>query len=218
MFRERARFRLIFVLGLAIAVFSNSNEISMRIGTPFILLGVFLRIWANGCVKKTEELCTWGPYAHTRNPLYLGTILIAAGFCIISRNIILSVLFFVSFFIVYRQKILGEEKDLLRIFGKNFEAYIKNVPSMLPRLSPYRSGTSGAFNFKRFSENKEIRNTLWIFLLLIVFYLKQEFISQKSKLTEGSIIIISLAAIIVLIQLGFEIKKSKGKKRVASHI
>ena len=86
-----------FVLVLVFAWFSRPTSHSLALGLPFGLLGLALRAWAAGCLAKNQQLATGGPYAYTRNPLYLGTLLVAAGLVIASRNIGLGILFIAVF-------------------------------------------------------------------------------------------------------------------------
>ena len=88
----------------------------MAIGIPVSLLGLALRAWAAGCLAKNQQLATGGPYAYTRNPLYIGTLLVAAGLAIASRSPGLAALFVVVFLLVYLPVIQNEEQHLRQIF------------------------------------------------------------------------------------------------------
>src|ERR1700761_6904871 len=82
-----------FLLVLAFAFFSRPTAASLAIGLPVSLAGLALRAWAAGCLYKDRDLATEGPYAYTRNPLYVGTLIVAAGFAVASSSIGLGVLF-----------------------------------------------------------------------------------------------------------------------------
>jgi protein-S-isoprenylcysteine O-methyltransferase Ste14 len=73
-----------FLIVIVFAWFSQPTPVSMAIGIPISLLGLALRAWAAGCLAKNQQLATGGPYAYTRNPLYIGTLLVAAGLAIAS--------------------------------------------------------------------------------------------------------------------------------------
>ncbi len=82
-----------FLIVVVFAWFSRPTPLSMAVGVPISLLGLALRAWAAGCLAKNRELATGGPYAYTRNPLYIGTLLVAAGLAAASRSPGLALLF-----------------------------------------------------------------------------------------------------------------------------
>lgn len=103
-----------------------------------VLPGLLLRAYASGYVKKNAELTTTGPYAHTRNPLYLGSILIAAGFGAASQNIWLVLAMLLLFLLIYLPVIRGEEEYLRGKFS-GFDDYASHVPRLLPRMLAYKT-------------------------------------------------------------------------------
>jgi protein-S-isoprenylcysteine O-methyltransferase Ste14 len=105
-----------FLIVVVFAWFSSPTSLSMAIGVPISLLGLALRAWAAGCLAKNRELATGGPYAYTRNPLYIGTLLVAAGLAAASRSPGLALLFAVVFLLVYLPVIQNEEQHLRKIF------------------------------------------------------------------------------------------------------
>jgi protein-S-isoprenylcysteine O-methyltransferase Ste14 len=100
-----------------------------------VLPGLWLRGYASGYVKKNRELTTTGPYAHTRNPLYLGSILIAAGFAVALLSWPVALLLAIGFAAIYIPVIASEEKFLRATF-QEFDAYCRHVPRLIPRLTP----------------------------------------------------------------------------------
>src|ERR1700757_2278242 len=89
-----------FVLVAAFCIFSQPTLHSLEIGWPISLVGILLRGWAAGHLRKNQRLATGGPYAHTRNPLYIGTLIVAAGLVIAARNPWLAILFALGFALV----------------------------------------------------------------------------------------------------------------------
>jgi len=79
---KRLRLPLGFVLGIAYLIFARPTALTLAVGGAIAFVGVLTRGWASGHISKNERLATTGPYAHTRNPLYFGSFLIAAGFAI----------------------------------------------------------------------------------------------------------------------------------------
>jgi protein-S-isoprenylcysteine O-methyltransferase Ste14 len=144
-----------FVLVAAFAWFSRPSAISLAWGVPISLAGLLLRGWAAGCLDKNRALATTGPYAHTRNPLYLGTALVAAGLVIASRQAALAVLFAAVFFLVYLPVIQLEEQHLRKLFPK-YEAYARQVPALRPRLRANPEHARGnAFAWQLYRSNRE---------------------------------------------------------------
>jgi protein-S-isoprenylcysteine O-methyltransferase Ste14 len=102
-----------------------------------VLPGVWLRAYASGYVKKNRELTMTGPYAHTRNPLYLGSMLIAAGFAVALLSWPVALVLAFGFTVIYVPVIASEERFLRATFP-GFDAYCRRVPRLIPRLTPAR--------------------------------------------------------------------------------
>jgi len=105
-------------------------------------IGVILRALASGHVRKDQELTTTGPYAYTRNPLYLGSVIIAAGFGLAAQNVWVVVLIFAMFAAIYVPVIRAEEAYLQSKFPE-YDAYASRVPRLIPRLSGVSNPGSG---------------------------------------------------------------------------
>ena len=124
-----------FLIVIVFGWFSRPTAESMAAGIPVSLLGLALRAWAAGCLAKNQQLATGGPYAYTRNPLYIGTLLVAAGLAIAARSPGLAALFAAVFLLVYLPVIQNEEQHLRQIFPE-YAAYAGRVPALFPRLIP----------------------------------------------------------------------------------
>jgi protein-S-isoprenylcysteine O-methyltransferase Ste14 len=107
---------------------------SLLMGTAFVVAGIAVRALASGHLKKNEELATGGPYAYTRNPLYLGSLILALGFAIAALNCWIGVLLLTIFVSIYLPVISAEEAFLQTRFPE-FAKYSAEVPRVLPRLS-----------------------------------------------------------------------------------
>ncbi len=123
-----------------------------------VLPGVALRAYASGTVKKNCELAVNGPYAHTRNPLYLGSMLIAAGFAVALLSWPVALLLAVIFAVIYIPVIASEERFLRAAFP-GFDEYCRQVPRLIPRLTPARQANAksaaGAFSFTLYLQHRE---------------------------------------------------------------
>jgi len=132
-----------FLLVAAFAWFSQPTMSSLIWGLPVSFLGLLLRAWATGHLEKNIRLAESGPYAYVRNPLYLGTTLVAAGLVIAARRWLLAALFAAVFVLIYLPVIELEEQHLRNLFPR-FEAYSRRVPA----LWPLRRGSSSSVRFQ----------------------------------------------------------------------
>jgi protein-S-isoprenylcysteine O-methyltransferase Ste14 len=132
-----------------------------------VLPGLWLRGYASGYVKKNQELTTTGPYAHVRNPLYLGSILIAAGFAVALGSWAVAAALTIMFLAIYVPVIASEERFLRSAFP-GFDEYCHQVPRLIPRLTPARMGTSGErgrFSMALYLKHREYNALLGAILL-----------------------------------------------------
>jgi protein-S-isoprenylcysteine O-methyltransferase Ste14 len=116
---------------------------TMALSLVLVAPGLWLRAYASGYVKKNAELAVTGPYAHTRNPLYLGSMLIAFGFAAAAWNVWILLTLAGLFAAIYIPTILSEEAYLREHFA-GFAAYSSAVPRLLPRLTAARVGGGAA--------------------------------------------------------------------------
>ena len=145
----------LFIGALLLLIFAKPNLPGMIVGILLVLLGEGIRIWAAGHLQKNETLTLTGPYAYVKNPLYIGSILITTGFCILADNIYilaLATFMFCFHYIPYKKKV--EADRLQRIFGSRFEDYDQKVPDYLPRRTPYPN-EKNSWRFRNFIENSE---------------------------------------------------------------
>ena len=122
-------------------------------------MGLALRAWAAGSIRKDRELATTGPYAHTRNPLYLGSFILGFGVTVAGGRWVFGVAFLLFFLLVYRATVLREDVELEERFGEPYRTYRAQVPSVLPRLTPYRG--EGSHAPVGFSGGRYLRNREW---------------------------------------------------------
>jgi len=153
--RKKIRRIPLYIGAILLIFFAKPGMPGLLIGMFLIFLGESIRIWAAGHLQKNEMLTVSGPYSYVKNPLYIGSILITAGFCILADNIYLLTAAFFMFcfhYIPYKKKVEGDR--LKRIFGNQYEDYDEKVPEYLPRWTPY-SKERVPWRFKNFIENSE---------------------------------------------------------------
>ena len=124
-----------------------------------VIPGLLLRAYASGYVKKNAELTMSGPYAYTRNPLYLGSILIAFGFAAAARSVWITLLLALLFLVIYAPTIYGEEQFLRSTFPE-FDSYAKRVPRLFPRFTPAGTSGDGSFSGALYRKHREYNSLL----------------------------------------------------------
>ena len=124
-----------------------------------VVPGLLLRSYASGYVTKNTELTVTGPYAYTRNPLYLGSMLMAFGFAVASRSLWITLFLALLFLLIYAPTIYSEE-EFLRSTFPGFESYARRVPRLLPRLRPARFAGDGGFSLALYRKHREYNSFL----------------------------------------------------------
>lgn len=147
-----------FVVAAVFLVFARPSLASLAWSLVLVVPGLWLRGYAAGYVKKNAELTRTGPYAYTRNPLYLGLMGIAFGFAVAAGRWPLGLLVAVLFAVIYVPTILSEETYLRETF-QGFAEYARQVPRLLPRLTAARfEGADvgvGRFDAERYRHHRE---------------------------------------------------------------
>jgi protein-S-isoprenylcysteine O-methyltransferase Ste14 len=135
-----------------------------------VLPGLWLRGYAAGYVKKNRELTRTGPYAHIRNPLYLGSMLMAAGFAVALLSWPVALVLALGFAVIYVPVIASEERFLRATFPA-FDDYSRQVPRLIPRLTPATfpgaDGAHGAFSLLLYVRHREYNAAIGASLLYL---------------------------------------------------
>ena len=153
---RRIRVPLGFAFALLYFWLARPTWRSIALGAVLILPGLLVRALASGHVRKNEALATSGPYAYTRNPLYLGSLLIGIGFAVAARSWWVSGVLVVMLFAIYVPVIRGEERFLREKFPE-FDEYARKVPRMFPRITAAQSTSdeSGGFSMELYLKHRE---------------------------------------------------------------
>lgn len=172
---SRVARRIRVPLGFALAVLyfwlARPTWQFIGLGAVLILPGLLIRALASGHVRKNEALATSGPYAYTRNPLYLGSLLIGVGFAVAARSWWVGIVLVVMFFAIYLPVIRGEEAFLQGKFPE-FDEYAKRVPRMFPRFYRSRPGAGGRFSFDLYLQHREYNALLGALAMTAALALK----------------------------------------------
>jgi hypothetical protein len=157
------------VLVLALA---RPTPTSLAAGLPLALLGEALRIWASGHIEKTKRLATGGPYAHTRNPLYVGSAFLGLGLAMASASpwVVLAV---AVYFAAFYPSVMREEAGFLaRTFPAEYGPWAAAVPLFVPRLLPAGPRAS-RFAWERVRTNREWRSVLALPVVVVLLYARR---------------------------------------------
>ena len=169
-FFVRWRVRLGYPLAVAVLYFSRPTPPSILLGALTGILGLGVRAYAAGYLHKQEVLAIAGPYAHTRNPLYLGSAILALGAGIATRSWISALILIVYFAVFYSIVMQREAKELQLRHGASFEDYARAVPLFIPRLTAAKlsADSAGSFSLSQYKKNHEWRAAVGFLFLLVV--------------------------------------------------
>jgi protein-S-isoprenylcysteine O-methyltransferase Ste14 len=171
---QRWRVPLGFVCAAIFFLLSRPRPLTLAVGGAIALPGLALRAWGTGHLRKNDALATTGPFAYTRNPLYLGSFLMGVGFTIASGRWILGILFAALFLGIYVPVMRVESVTLAKLFGESYQRYVQAVPLFLPRLSPYRDGTKQktAFDMTLYKRYREYQAAMGLVIAWVLLALK----------------------------------------------
>jgi protein-S-isoprenylcysteine O-methyltransferase Ste14 len=174
---QRWRVPLGFLCGALFVWFARPSPRTLLIGGAVALLGLAIRAWAAGHIRKNAELATSGPYGYTRNPLYLGSFLLGLGFTIASGQWLLALPFAALFLGIYFPVMRVEAKHLAEVFGEDYGNYARAVPLFVPRPTPYRDEkTAGTrFDASLYLRYREYRAAVGLLIALALLALKAVF-------------------------------------------
>ena len=176
---QRWRVPLGFLCGAFFLVLARPSRLTLAIGGPVAILGLGLRAWATGHIRKNSALATTGPYAYTRNPLYLGSFLLGLGFTIASGKWWLGLLFAGLFLGIYLPVMRVEATTLAELFGDDYKDYAREVPLFFPGHVPFRVAEmrDAKFDVKLYLQYREYEAAIglvvaWGLLALKAVFLK----------------------------------------------
>jgi hypothetical protein len=170
---SRLRVPLGYLAAAALLALARPNGRSLLLGLMPALAGEALRLWASGHIEKTRALATGGPYAHTRNPLYLGSVLMALGLTIASASpwcVALALVYLGAFY----PAVMREEAAFLRArFPEAYAAWAAEVPLFFPRLDP-GGPRATRFAWARVRANREWRTALGLLAAVALLYARAQ--------------------------------------------
>jgi protein-S-isoprenylcysteine O-methyltransferase Ste14 len=170
-FFARWRVRLGYPLAVVVLWLARPSPKSILAGAVVGAIGLWVRARAAGYLRKQQVLTVTGPYAYTRNPLYLGSFILTIGAAVAAYSWPSALILFAYFTLFYSFVMRREERELYQHHGEALQEYARTVPLFFPRLTPAKlsAGGAGAFSFAQYKRNREYRAAIGFLLLLLVF-------------------------------------------------
>jgi len=213
---KKLRLWLVYPVFIIYPFVARMTDSSYWLGAGVMLLGLVVRFWASGYISKSRTLATSGPYAYTRNPLYLGNFILGLGVVVMSCNIWLALYYFVTFCILYVGTITEEQEVLEGKFGDAYHDYVACVPMFFPSIKAYRKAEKKPFSLKQSFKNGEFIRISGFLVLAVFMFLWYSFFVAKKGFDEASAIALILF-VVFLFFLWFNIyirRKSERKGAV----
>lgn len=173
---QRFRVPLGFLFAAVFLFFAAPKPLTLGIGGAIAVVGLLIRAWASGHIRKNQTLAVSGPYAYTRNPLYLGSFILGVGFTIASGVWWLGLVFIALFLGIYFPVMRVEAGELTEIFGEEYRRYAERVPLFFPRPRRVKKSEIN-FDFGLYWRYREYQAALgllfaWSVLLLKTIFLR----------------------------------------------
>lgn len=176
---------IVYLCSLFVLLLAKPHPVLYPIGICLVVPGELLRLWACGYLRKNQDVIMSGPFAHMKNPLYVGTCLILIGLCLAASHpdapskwvLYVALPLFMAIFVFYYfpKKVRVEGDRLRRRFGEKFDEYDRNVPNFFPRLTPYKpaDGPQGlVWDPQLLKENSEWGTFYWVLAGSIIIFSK----------------------------------------------
>lgn len=173
-YRWRVRFGLFSIL--LTAILARPKLWSIGAGFLVCILGLLLRCWACGNIKKEKKLAVTGPYRYTRNPLYLGNLILGIGIVIGALSWWILGIFIINFLLFYPIIINREKIRMKDFFPEEYEEYKREVPLFFPTLKPSLPRCKKTFSWIQYKQNKEIRALVGTLIFWAIMIVKSLFI------------------------------------------
>lgn len=158
---QRIRVPLGFLFAVLFFVAARPTAKTLAAGGAIAVVGLLIRAWASGHIRKAKHLATSGPYAYTRNPLYVGSFVMGIGFTVAAGVWWLALAFAALFLGIYLPVMRVEREDMRKIFGAEYDEYAQHVPMFIPRLTPWKR-SDARFDFQLYLQYREYRAAMGV--------------------------------------------------------
>ncbi len=181
---KKLRLWMAYPIFLVYPFVARITDLSYLLGACLMFLGLGIRFWASGHISKSRHLATSGPYAYTRNPLYVGNLVAGLGIVAISNNIWLILYYLAAFSVLYIGTIREEEESLEEKFAGAYRDYVRAVPAFLPSFKKYPNAEKKPFDLNQSFKNGEFIRLSGFIVLIIFIYLLQSFVVKREPLSK----------------------------------
>ena len=172
---QRYRVPLGFLFAAVFLIVAKPALPTLAIGGAIAVIGLLIRAWAAGHIRKNQTLAVSGPYAFTRNPLYLGSFILGVGFTVAAGVWWLGLVFIALFLSIYFPVMRVEAEELTQIFGEDYKNYASRVPLFFPRLNLEKQPETN-FDFALYLRHREYQAALGLIFALSVLLVKALFL------------------------------------------
>ncbi|MFL6275118.1 MAG: methyltransferase family protein [Blastocatellia bacterium] len=175
---QRIRVPAGLVLAPLLIISAKPSPRTLLIGAAVAFIGLLIRAWASGYLRKNIELTTSGPYAYTRNPLYLGTFIMGGGIALASGAWWFAVVYVTLYLLIYVPVMIAEAETLEQLFADEYPDYSREVPLFVPRAIAYQSPRTDSvdrerrFSWSQYSRHREYRAAIGVVVALVLLAAK----------------------------------------------
>jgi protein-S-isoprenylcysteine O-methyltransferase Ste14 len=175
---QRIRVPAGLVLAPLLIISAKPSPRTLLIGAAVAFVGLLIRAWASGYLRKNMELTTSGPYAYTRNPLYLGTFIMGGGIALASGAWWFAVVYVTLYLLIYVPVMIAEAETLEQLFAGEYPDYSREVPLFVPRATAYQSPRTASadrerrFSWSQYSRHREYRAAIGVVVALALLAAK----------------------------------------------
>lgn len=169
-----------FIAAVVFVAFACPDRVSLSVGIPVSIIGLMIRAWASGHLRKNAELTVTGPYSYTRNPLYFGSFLMLVGAALSGGVLWLGAGLILTFLMVYYPVVRAEEKLMRKLFAASYEDWAVVTPLFFPRLLPsrtLRTSRDGRFDINLYLQHREYRALMGLAVVYVVLLARMVLIS-----------------------------------------
>ena len=178
-----------FAFIVAMVALAQPRPLEVAVGFVVAAVGEAIRFWAAGHLLKTKELITSGPYRYSRNPLYLGRLLILTGLCVMCRLpyfanwflLIVGYAVFLGYYMPRKERV--EPARLRAVHGEDYERYFRAVPALIPTLKPYAHASNLGWSSDRMLRNREVWMVISILAITVLLLRRSHQMPPRPEVT-----------------------------------
>ena len=174
----RWRVRVGYPVALIYLALARPKPMLIVIGGAIGIIGLAIRAWAAGHLRKHQMLATGGPYSFTRNPLYFGSVILAAGFIVAGGSIWAGIAVAAYLALFYPAVMRREERELSAKYGEDFTRYAAGVPLFWPRLRPLRANclANEKFSAELYRRNREYQAAIGFIVGIAILWARMHWL------------------------------------------